>query len=234
MQIPPCSNAALPTMLKSLDPAPVVHRLTVKPHAMLQAGRSKCGLLVITEGLAARSMIAMDGRAQIACFYGPGDAINLEDTLFGDGDATIVRAVTRCAVSIFELGAGSRLIDETPPLRQAILGQLKARRGRAVARIAQLGMLSAEEALAALLVELTALLPEAETHGVPLTLKLIGEAIGITEVHAGRMVRKMADEGVLRKSAGRVLIEDVGLLRSIAAPALSRFVHSVHHEGRVH
>lgn len=234
MQTVFASDSALPALLKSLSPAPAIHRLTLRPHAMVQAGRSRGALVVITEGLAARSMIAMDGRAQISCFYGPGDAVNLEDILFDQSDATVVRAVSPCAVSVFEIGEHRCLLDAEPRLRQAVLGQLMARRERSVARIAQLGMLNAEEALAALMVELSSLLPGTEIHGVPLTLKLIGEAIGITEVHAGRIMRRMADEGILRKSAGRVFIEDYDMLRDRAAPALARFVHSVRHEARVH
>jgi CRP-like cAMP-binding protein len=47
-----------------------------------------------------------------------------------------------------------------------------------------------------------------ETIDLPLTLALIGEAVGLTPVHVSRSLRRLREERVLRLHRGRLLIID--------------------------
>jgi CRP-like cAMP-binding protein len=88
-------------------------------------------------------------------------------------------------------------------------------------RLASVGRTSARARVAALLVDALRRLrangePIEEGIPLPLTQEEIGDATGLTAVHVNRMIRQLAEAGLISRTNGRVRILDEAELAAVA------------------
>jgi CRP-like cAMP-binding protein len=117
---------------------------------------------------------------------------------------TAVSDVVLCPFSRERLAA---LTGDHPRLGTLILGLSMAERVALADRLASIGRTSARARVGALLCEIFARqrqlgLAQGDGIQLPLTQEEIGDATGLTAVHVNRMMRALADDGIIKRNGG--------------------------------
>jgi CRP/FNR family transcriptional regulator len=108
----------------------------------------------------------------------------------------------------------AQLIDAHPRIGALLLGITVAGRVALADRLASIGRTSARARVGALLCEIFArmrrlgLLTEGEGIQLPLTQEDIGDATGLTAVHVNRMIRALAEDGIIERRGGQLHLRD--------------------------
>ncbi len=186
--------------------------------AMIVADEAKSAhVFTLRSGWAYRYALLGDGRRQILDFFGEGDFLTL-GMLAGSRVRSAVRALTVVTVCRFARESLLAVIDRHPHLRRGVLAHLRSQQERADRRCLRLGALNAEEAVASLILEFARRSGAEDEDGdivpFPLTLSLIADAIGITEIHAGRIVRGLERAGAIERLKGNRLRLDPDRLQA--------------------
>src|SRR6056297_1124987 len=174
---------------------------------------------IIVSGWAIRFRTTPDGNRQIVNFLLPGDSIGRYGALFPRSDSG-VETITDATLAEF---ASAELMDvfrESARLGASLCwigGQDERFLEQQILRI---GALDATARIAHLLVELQLRLlragtPPADALSMPLSQKLISEALGISHVHANRCCRKLEKDGLIETSPGSLTLLDPGELKKL-------------------
>ena len=176
--------------------------------------------VLIVEGFCVRSKTIMTGQRQILSIHIPGEIPDLQSLHLHRMDHDLVavapstlgfithaslRALTRACPNIAELLWRDTLIDA------AIFREW----------IVNVGQRPAANRLAHTVVELRQRLAvigraSGDTFEMPLTQEQISEALGITAVHANRIIRQLRDDGIVDINRGRVTVLDESKLFELA------------------
>jgi len=179
---------------------------------------TECCLVV--EGFCVRSKTTINGQRQILSIHIPGeipdlqslhlhrmdhDLISLAPSTLGFISHTSLRALTREKPNVAEVLWRETLIDS------AIFREW----------IVNVGQRPATSRLAHTVVELRRRLAvtgraAGDTIEMPLTQEQIGEALGITPVHANRVIRQLREERIVDISRGRAVVLDEAKLAELA------------------
>jgi CRP-like cAMP-binding protein len=179
---------------------------------------SECCLVV--QGFCVRAKSTAAGQRQILSIHIPGeipdlqslhlhvmdhDLVALVPSTLGFINHTALRALTRARPNVAELLWRDTLIDS------AIFREW----------IVNVGQRPAPNRFAHMVLELRERLAivgkvEGASFEMPLTQEQLGEAMGITPVHANRIVRQLRDEDVLDFHRGRVTVLDERRLQKLA------------------
>ncbi len=172
---------------------------------------------VILEGWACRYKIVGDKR-QIMSFHIPGDWADLHSYFIRTMDHS-VGAITDCRVAQIPHATVHRLLEEHPRLAQLLWRETMV--DSAVFRewVVNIGARDALQRLAHLLCEVrTRLNAVGLTNGerleLPLTQVDLADSIGVSTVHANRVIQELKRRGLLDPHRGSVTITDwFGLLK---------------------
>jgi CRP-like cAMP-binding protein len=179
---------------------------------------SECCLIV--EGFCVRAKSTSSGQRQILSIHIPGevpdlqslhlqvmdhDLVTLVPSTLGFISHTSLRAMTRARPNVAELLWRDTLIDASL-FREWIVN---------------VGQRPAPDRLAHMIVELRERLAvigrvKNNAFDMPMTQEQLGEALGVTAVHANRIVKQLRDENVLDVQRGRVTIRDEAKLQELA------------------
>jgi CRP-like cAMP-binding protein len=201
---------ALPIAIRQLEGGQFIVRDADRP--------SECCLVV--EGFCVRAKSTAAGQRQILSIHIPGeipdlqslhlhvmdhDLIALVPSTLGFISHAALRALTRARPKVAELLWRDTLIDA------AIFREW----------IVNVGQRPAPNRFAHMIVELRERLAvigmvEGNAFDMPLTQEQIGEAMGITAVHANRIIKQLRDDNVLDFHRGRVTVRDEGRLQELA------------------
>ena len=175
---------------------------------------------LVIEGFCVRAKTILDGQRQILSIHIPGeipdlqslhlhrmdhDLIAVAPSTLGFISHTSMRALTRTNPNIAEVLWRDTLIDS------AIFREW----------IVNVGQRPAASRLAHTVVELRRRLAvigreAGDTFEMPLTQEQISEALGITPVHANRIIRQLRDDGIVDINRGRVTVLDEAKLAELA------------------
>jgi CRP-like cAMP-binding protein len=175
---------------------------------------------LVIEGFCVRAKTILDGQRQILSIHIPGeipdlqslhlhrmdhDLIAVAPSTLGFISHTSMRALTRTNPNIAEVLWRDTLIDS------AIFREW----------IVNVGQRPAASRLAHTVVELRRRLAvigreAGDTFEMPLTQEQISEALGITPVHANRIIRQLRDDGIVDINRGRVTVLDEAKLADLA------------------
>jgi CRP-like cAMP-binding protein len=201
---------SLPIVIRRLDSGGYIVRDGDRP--------SECCLVV--EGFCVRAKSTAAGQRQILSIHIPGEIPDLQSlhlhvmdhdlvalvpsTLGFIGHAAL-RALIRAKPNVAELLWRDTLIDS------AIFREW----------IVNVGQRPAPNRFAHMIVELRERLAvigkvEGNEFDMPLTQEQLGEAMGITAVHANRIIKQLRDENVLDFNRGRVTVQDETRLQELA------------------
>ena len=179
---------------------------------------TECCLVI--EGFCIRAKTTASGQRQILSIHIPGeipdlqslhlhrmdhDLIAVAPSTLGFISHTSMRALTRSNPNVAEVLWRDTLIDS------AIFREW----------IVNVGQRPAVNRLAHTVVELRRRLAvtgreAGDTFEMPLTQEQIGEALGVTPVHANRIIRQLRDDGIVDISRGRVAVLDEAKLAELA------------------
>lgn len=174
---------------------------------------------ILLSGWAVRFQTRRDGTRQILNFLLPGDTVGLYGALFPASDSG-VELITDCRLAEFPCDELLQVFQQSARLGAALCwigGQDERHLEQQILRI---GVMNATSRIAHLLVELQRRLMNAgaapaEAMTMPLTQKLIAEALGLSAVHVNRCCRALERRGLVETGPGAfTLLDPEGLKRT--------------------
>ena len=181
--------------------------------AVLLRENATCNeLFILRKGLMMSYVLLDDGSRQILRFLFPGDMLGVSSAIYREAPETLA-ALSDCVVSPFDRAALAEILREHPRLSALILVHSQIERVALTDRLAALGRTSAKARIAALLLELRNRLRAtdrsiANVFALGLTQEEVGDATGLTAVHVNRMLRQLAEDGLITRDSGRVTLQD--------------------------
>jgi len=178
---------------------------------------SRCTLLV--SGFTARYRLVSSGERQFAAIHVPGDFIDLHSFPLKEMDHSVL-ALSDCTLAMFPHSNLQELTESYPHLTRLLW--LLTLLDSALHRewIMCLGRLSATARAAHLFCELGIRLAvvglgEPDNYDMPLTQQDLADALGVSSVHANRVVQALRSDGLLVWQADRVTLPDLARLRAL-------------------
>ncbi|AHE57313.1 Crp/Fnr family transcriptional regulator [Sphingomonas sanxanigenens] len=162
-----------------------------------------------------------DGSRQILRLHFPGDLIGSSNIAYRDA-AESLTAITDAVVCPFEKQALRTLFDDHPRVAALLFAVSQAERVSLTDRLASLGRTSARARVGALLLDMLHRIrfmrkDVTNSFELILTQEEIGDATGLTAVHVNRMMRALAEEGMIERRNGSVTIVDERALAQASA-----------------
>lgn len=164
-------------------------------------------LFIVRSGWLHSSVVLGNGSRQIMRFHFQGDMLGMPLLAFRDSPETVT-AVTDSVLCPFSRERLATIIADHPRLAALLLSLTVAGRVSLADRLASIGRTSARARVSSLLCELyrrMQLLGLAEngTMPLPLTQEDIGDATGLTAVHVNRMMRSLAEDGLIYRNGSQ-------------------------------
>lgn len=175
---------------------------------------------LILEGWACRYKMLPDGRRQILAFFVPGDLCDLHVYILREMDHSI-GALTPVLHAEITRDDFERATNGRHRVMQALWWNSLVTAAIQREWTTDIGQRSAIERIAHLLLEMfyrleAVGLVDRNACGLPLTQAEIAEAMGMTPVHANRIVQELRTMGLIELSNKRLVIPDLEALSRIA------------------
>ena len=168
-------------------------------------------LFIVGSGWLHSSVVLGNGSRQIMRFHFRGDVLGLPLLAFRDCAETVT-AVTDATLFPFTRERVAALLADHPRLAGLMLALSVAGHVSLADRLASIGRTSARARVASLLCDIyrrLRVLGLAEDGiQLPLTQEDIGDATGLTAVHVNRMMRSLAEEGIIERNGSHMWILD--------------------------
>jgi len=183
-------------------------------------GRKYRALFLVAEGILMRYRILRDGRRQIVSLVVPGDFVGIPGCLF-DNALYSVKALTDVQVSVFPLARLLGLLDTHPRLAAKLWWSFACEAALYAEHLIMVGRCTAVERVAHFLLELLARLQivglaDESSYCVPLSQEVIGDALGLSLPYVNRVLRHLADDGLVTIREHKVVIQDLEALSALA------------------
>lgn len=208
------------TDIEAIRDLPVVVRRLEGGASIVREGDRPGNSCLIIEGFCVRAKSTSSGQRQILSIHIPGempdlqslhlhvmdhDLVTLVPSTLGFVHHAALRSMTRARPAVAELLWRDTLIDASV-FREWIVN---------------VGQRPAPERLAHMIVELRERLRVIgrvanNTFEMPMTQEQLGEALGVTAVHANRIIKQLRDDGVLDFHRGTVTVTDEARLQELA------------------
>lgn len=203
-------------MLRAMEAQPrSVPRGTVLRRERDLAGHS----WILESGWAVSAINLPDGSRQITRVHLPGDMLGSPSIALERAGETLT-TLTQATVCVLPNSVLTVLFEEHQRLAGLFLMLSQIERMVLGDRIAAIGRTDARARVAGILLDLInrlRLIDPATGNVLPLQLTQedIGDATGLTAVHVNRMMRLLADEGMIERQPGIVrLTDEAGLVRA--------------------
>ncbi|GAB4152202.1 MAG: Crp/Fnr family transcriptional regulator [Sphingomonadales bacterium] len=192
---------------------------TAPTKALLDWSRSGKHIHIIRQGWATQFGTVPDGRAKITDILAPGDIAPLSRVFSADSNLNL-RAISNVEYCSFHVDELQQFLQRHPQALKAFFDKIGAMLKRCETMTVALGALSAKEGMLCVLLALyrkltKALEQEELTYTtLPLKTKMLGELVGITSVHAGRLVAEFEEQGLMRRTPDGLVINFLALTES--------------------
>src|SRR4051812_438963 len=185
------------------DVARQIQRRDYRPgeHIMLE-GEQPPGLFFVRRGRVRLSRTAPDGREQVLAMVGAGENFNAVPLFDDHPNPTAARAMSPVNCLLLPRDALLGLIAKHPDLALAALRELAGQLRDLMVLVEDLAFRSVRERLA------RQLLHEANEGTAVLTHQELAERTATVREIAGRALRQLAEEGLVRLERGRVIVLD--------------------------
>jgi CRP/FNR family transcriptional regulator len=223
----PCADCAVRSMvicaalgqteLQELEP--LGHHVHFKPNATVFAQEEVAtSVYNLLEGVMRLYKLLPDGRRQIVRFALPGDFLGMAA---GDRHGFSADAVGTVVVCRFARNSFARFIEHRPNVLRRINAFAASELSQARDQMVLLGRRSAEERIAAFLIDWRARLlrlgPAAEEVPLPMGRQDIADYLGLTIETVSRTLTKLERDGVIEILPGGVRLKDPARAEAIAA-----------------
>ena len=185
-------------------------------HDLLREGTRPRSVIVILEGFACRYKLLAVGKRQITDFLLPGDTSDVDVAMIGALDHSVA-TISPCSILELSTSAIEDLATHHPRIVDAMRRMGLTEKAILRERIVGMGLRSADRQLAHLLCELLIRLQAvgyagSNSYRLPLRQQDIGDTLGISLVHANRMLQQLRDEGLIRLDGRQLVIHNVPAL----------------------
>jgi CRP-like cAMP-binding protein len=198
--------------------------ITVKEYpaerAVVRDGERATECCLIVEGFCARSKTIKDGKRQILSIHIPGEIPDLMSLFLHVMDHDLT-TLTPCTLGFISHETLQKLHRRRPIVAEMFWRDTLIDAALFREWIVNVGQRPAPARLAHVIVELRERLKvigrvTGNSFEMPLTQEQVGEALGITGVHANRVIKQLRREGVVDLHRGRVTVLDEGKLLELA------------------
>jgi CRP/FNR family transcriptional regulator len=176
---------------------------------ILLEGEEAPGLFLVQRGRVRLSRTAPDGREQVLAMVGPGEHFNPVPIFDGGPSPTAARAMSPVSCLLIPRDDLLALIRHHPDLALAALRAMAGQLRELVGLVEDLAFRSVRARLA------RQLLAEAAGGAAELTQQELAERAGTVREIAGRALRRLAEEGMVRLERGRVIVLDPAGLKRV-------------------
>jgi CRP-like cAMP-binding protein len=188
--------------------------------AVVSDGQRATECCLIARGFCARSKTTSEGRRQILSIHIPGEIPDLMSLHLHVMDHDL-STLTACTLGFINHEALRLLHRRQPNLADIFWRDTLIDAAMFREWIVNVGQRPAPARLAHVIVELRERLKvigriEGASFEMPLTQEQVGEALGITAVHANRVIRQLRQDGIVDLRRGRVDVLDEGRLVELA------------------
>ena len=202
-------------------------------HVLIRGGSDHEYIYRLRSGWACRNRAIADGRDQIILIFVPGDLFAVK-SLFLTQHPDSVQLLSGAVVERVHQEKLREAYSADVDIANRCLWQVIEEERRLHSWVFGLGQASAEERLAMLVLDLRGRLAlasvisrEAYSFEFPLTQVQISEYLGITPVHANRIIKAFRERHIVVFQNGHAVIRDFVELRRIAQPLMDAFERSL-------
>lgn len=194
-------------------------RVALGGSAIHRAGETFRSLYFLRSGAAKRVLLQEDGREQILGFPMPGDIIGME-AIDGGAHSTTVIALDLCAVVEIPFDAVEGLHADNPAVARFLYRLMSAALRDEHGWMATLGLLSADERVAAFLLDLSQRFSargfSAQRFMLRMTRAEIGSFLGLTLETVSRVFSRFQKLGLLNVTRREIELLDMAALSALA------------------
>lgn len=206
--------------IKAVDALPFSVREYPAERNIVGDGQRATECCLIIKGFCARSKTTSEGRRQILSIHIPGEIPDLMSLHLHVMDHDL-STLTPCTLGFINHDALRLLHRRQPNLADMFWRDTLVDAAMFREWIVNVGQRPAPARLAHVIVELRERLKvigrvDGANFEMPLTQEQIGEALGITPVHANRVIKQLRQDGVVELHRGRVTVLDEGKLLELA------------------
>jgi CRP-like cAMP-binding protein len=210
----------------SAEDVEAIHALPIKvkeyaaEQAVVRDGQRPTDCCLIVDGFCVRSKTIASGRRQILSIHIPGEVPDLMSLYLRVMDHDLT-TLTPCTLGFISHQVLHQLYRRRPIVgevfwRDTLIDAAKFREW-----IVNVGQRPAPARLANVIVELRERLKAigkvtGSSFDMPLTQEQIGEALGMSGVHANRVIKQLRGDGILDLNRGRVMVLDEARLMELA------------------
>lgn len=194
-------------------------RVVTEGTAIHRAGDPFRSVFFLKSGAAKRMLIQEDGREQILGFPMPGDIVGME-AIDGGTHSTTVIALDLCAVIEIPFEAIEAVAAENPAVARFLYHRMSAALRDEHGWMAALGLLNADERVAAFLLDLSQRFSargfSARRFMLRMTRAEIGSFLGLTLETVSRVFSRFQKLGLLKVTRRDIELLDMTALSSLA------------------
>ena len=198
--------------IKEIDAVPIAVREYPADRPVVRDGDRARECCLIVEGFCFRSKTISDGKRQILSIHVAGEIPDLMSLFLHVIDHDL-STLTPCTLGFIRHEALQRLHRRAPSVAEIFWRDTLIDAAMFREWIVNVGQRSAPARLAHVMMELRERLRviglvTGNSFDMPLTQEQIGEALGITAVHANRVIKQLREERIVDLNRGRVTVLD--------------------------
>jgi CRP-like cAMP-binding protein len=206
--------------IKEIHELPITVKTYPAERAVVRDGERATDCCLIADGFCVRSKTISDGRRQILSIHIPGEIPDLMSLFLHVMDHDL-STLTPCTLGFIAHQTLQRLHRRRPNLAEIFWRDTLIDAAMFREWIVNVGQRPAPARLAHVMVELRERLRvigrvRGNSFEMPLTQEQIGEALGITAVHANRVIRQLREDGIVELHRGRVTVLDESKFQELA------------------
>lgn len=195
-----------------IEALPIAVRQYPADTPVVRDGERATDCCLIADGFCARSKTIASGKRQILSLHIPGDIPDLMSLFLHVMDHDL-STLTACTLGFISHDVLRRLHHRNPRVAEMFWRDTLIDAAMFREWIVNVGQRPAPARLAHVMIELRERLRiigrvDGASFEMPLTQEQIGEALGITAVHANRVIRQLRQEGIVEFHRGRVAVLD--------------------------
>lgn len=196
--------------IREINALPISVRQYPADRPVVRDGERCTECCLIVDGFCTRSKTIPDGKRQILSIHIPGEIPDLMSLFLHVMDHDLT-TLTPCTLGFINHDALRQLHRRQPTIAEMFWRDTLIDSAMFREWIVNVGQRSAPARLAHLVVELRERLrvisrASGDSFEMPLTQEQISEALGITAVHANRVIRQLREDGIVDFQRGRVAV----------------------------
>ncbi|MBR0876361.1 CRP-like cAMP-binding protein [Bradyrhizobium japonicum] len=198
--------------VKEIEALPIAVRQYPADTPVVRDGERATNCCLIADGFCARSKTISSGKRQILSIHIPGEIPDLMSLFLHVMDHDL-STLAPCTLGFISHETLRKLHQRSPSVAEMFWRDTLIDAAMFREWIVNVGQRPAPARLAHVMIELRERLRvigrlDGNSFEMPLTQEQIGEALGITGVHANRVIKQLRQEGIVELHRGRVTVLD--------------------------